>query len=269
LGEEDGGGEGSIAEFILSTASLFSFELREILQLVREAGFRGIELMVTRREETQSTAYVKELAAEFDIAVRSIHAPFLFAAKKVWGDPQHKIASSLDMARELGAGVVVVHLPYFWQWEYARWVRRNLNSCGGHGEAIVAVENAMKVFIHRPLNLSLYNSLREMGHFDNLVFDTSHYAIAGIDIFEAWEELGERVRHIHLSNNYLKGFDDHALPFEGRLPLDRFLRVLHRDGFDGKVALELGPGPLEARLGRKRIVDNLRRSLDFCIANFA
>ncbi|MEW6553057.1 MAG: TIM barrel protein [Actinomycetota bacterium] len=266
--QRDGGGEGKITEFILSTASLFSFELRDIFQLVREAGFQGIELMVTRREETQSTEYVKELSEEFGIAVLSIHAPFLFAAKKVWGGPQQKIAISLDMARELGADIVVVHLPYFWQWDYARWARHNLNSCGGSG-VIVAVENAMKVYVHRPLNLSLFNSLREMGHFDNLVFDTSHYAIAGIDIFEAWEALGGRVRHIHLSNNYLKGFDDHALPFEGRLPLDRFLHVLHRDGFDGKVALELGPGPLEARLGRKRIVDNLRRSLDYCIANYA
>ncbi len=78
-----------------------------------------------------------------------------------------------------------------------------------------------------------------------------------------------RVLGIHLSNNYLKGFDDHALPFEGRLPLDRFLHVLYQDGFDGKIALELGPGPLEARLGRDRILYNLRRSLEFCLANYS
>ncbi len=235
---------------------------------MREAGFQGIELMVTKREETQSTSYVKELACEFDIAVRSIHAPFLFAAKKVWGGPQEKIAISTAMARDLGADVIVVHLPYFWQWGYARWAHRDLNAYARDSGVIVAVENAMLVNLYRPVNLSLFNSLHELSHFDNLVFDTSHYAIAGIDIFQAWDTLGSRVRHIHLSNNYLKGFDDHALPFEGRLPLDRFLRMLHRDGFDGKVALELGPGPLEARLGRKRIVDNLRRSLDFCIANY-
>ena len=235
---------------------------------MREAGFQGIELMVTKREETQSTPYVKELAGEFDIAVRSIHAPFLFAAKKVWGSPQEKIAISMDMARELGAEVIVAHLPYFWQWGYAHWAHRYLNAYSRDSGVIVAIENAMLVNLYRPLNLSLFNSLHELGHFDNLVFDTSHYAIAGVDIFEAWDALGSRVRHIHLSNNYLKGFDDHALPFEGRLPLDRFLRMLHRDGFDGKIVLELGPGPLEARLGRKRIVDNLRRSLDYCIANY-
>jgi hypothetical protein len=45
--------------------------------------------------------------------------------------------------------------------------------------------------------------------------------------------------------------------------------MLHREGFDGKIVLELGPGPLEARLGEKRIVNNLRRSLEFCRDNFS
>lgn len=225
--------------------------------------------MVTRREDTQSTPHLLELTRDFGVAVRSIHAPFLFAAKKVWGDPRRKIDTSMAMARDVGADVVVVHLPYFWQWGYARWARRNVNSYAGDSGITIAVENAMLVKLHRPVNLSVFNSVREMKRFDNLVFDTSHYAIAGVDIFAAWDELGERVRHIHLSNNYLKGFDDHALPFEGRLPLDRFLRMLHRDGFDGKIALELGPGPLEARLGEERIVSNLRRSREFCLANFS
>ncbi len=224
--------------------------------------------MVTKREDTRSEATVQDLMREFGITVASIHAPFLLAARKVWGGPVEKIETSVALARALGAELVVAHLPYFWQWDYARWARRRFNQYSRESGVTVAMENAMLVKVHRPLNLSLFNSLQEMMHFDNLVFDTSHYAIAGIDIFTAWETLGERVRHIHLSNNYLKGFDDHALPFEGCLPLDRFLRTLSRDGFSGKIVLELGPGPLEARLGEKRIVHNLRRSLEFCIANF-
>jgi sugar phosphate isomerase/epimerase len=236
--------------------------------MVREAGFHGIELMVTKMPETQSIPCLKELAQEFGIEVRSIHAPFLMAARKVWGGYMQKIDTTVAMARELGAEIVVVHLPYFWQWGYARWAYRYLNSYSHDSGVIVAMENAMMVKIYRPVNLSLFNSLCEMRHFDNLVLDTSHYAIAGIDILEAWEELGGHVRHIHLSNNYLKGFDDHALPFEGRLPLDRFLHRLYEDGYEGKVVLELGPGPLEARLGKKRIVDNLKRSLQYCLDNY-
>ncbi len=220
--------------------------------------------MVTKRADTQSAAEVAALASAHRLRVRAVHAPFLLAAKKVWGDHCGKIEVSLRMAKTLGAEVVVIHLPYLWQWGYARWLRRNLEILADKSGAVVAVENAMLVKAHRPLNLSLFNKLDELAGFPNLVFDTSHFAIAGVDIFQAWERLGERVRHVHLSNNYLKGFDDHSLPFEGRLPLDRFLRLLSRDGFSGCVSLELGPGPLEARLGEARLLSNLKRSLDFC-----
>jgi sugar phosphate isomerase/epimerase len=261
-------GGSKITEFILSTASLYNFDLRDVFRIAREAGFPGIELMITKNEDSQSTQLLLHLVEEYGLPVRAIHAPFLMATKKVWGDYLTKIDKSVAMARELGAGIVVVHLPYFWQWGYARWAYRNLNAYSSGCGVTVAMENAMLVNFYRTFNLSLFNSPRDIAHFENLVFDTSHYAIAGIDIFRAWEELGDRVRHIHLSNNYLKGFDDHALPYEGRLPLDRFLSMLRRDGFAGYISLELGPGPLEARIGEERILENLRNSLEYCIENY-
>jgi sugar phosphate isomerase/epimerase len=232
--------------------------------LASSAGFDGIEVMVTRREETQSIPCLAELAEAYELPVRSVHAPFLMAAKNVWGKPLSKIEHSVKMATALRSDIIVVHLPYFWQWGYANWARSSLNTYASVNGVTIAVENAMLVKIFKPLNFSLFNSIAELRQFDSLVFDTSHYAIAGLDILETWEELKDKVKHIHLSNNYLKGFDDHALPFDGRLPIDRFLAALKRDGFAGKIVLELGPGPLEARLGEERILQNLRRSLDYC-----
>lgn len=252
-------------ELLLSTASLYNFDLSRTFRLAAEAGFHGIELMVTTDENTQSIPYVGEISERYGVPVRSVHAPFLLAAKKVWGDPEEKIERSVAMAGALGAEVVVIHLPYFWQWGYARWVRRRLNDCARRGAVTVAIENAILVKLLRTYNFSFFNTLEELKRFDNLVFDTSHYAISGVDIMLAWGELKDKVRHIHLSNNYLRGYDDHALPFEGRLPLDRFLGALRRDGYAGRVALELGPGPLEARLGEERILNNLRRSLEYCL----
>lgn len=232
-------------------------------------GFQGVELMVTKREETQSTAYLADLIARHNIPVRSIHAPFLMAAKKVWGEPVSKIQKSVDMAHSLQSEVVVVHLPYFWQWSYARWIHRNLAAFSKSSGVTIAVENAMMVKIWRPVNFSLFNSLSELKNFDSITFDTSHFGIAGVDILQAWEELRDRVTHIHLSNNYLKGFDDHALPYEGKLPLDKFLSNLKRDSYEGMIVLELGPGPLEARLGEARIIKNLQRSLEYCLDCYA
>nr|WP_287152894.1 sugar phosphate isomerase/epimerase [Candidatus Solincola tengchongensis] len=232
-----------------------------------EAGFAGVELMVTKRPETQSPEEVKRLADRYGLSVDCIHAPFLMAARKVWGDYRGKIELSLQMARHLGAEVVVAHLPYLWQWQYARWIRRNLDASRKEGGVCLALENAMLLKLRRPVNFSFYNNLHALTRFPHLVFDTSHFAVAGVDIFRAWDILGERVRHVHLSNNYLKGFDDHALPFEGRLPLERFLKLLSAANYGGKVSLELGPGPLEARLGERRVLSNLRRSLEFCLSS--
>lgn len=256
------------AEFILSTASLYGYELDHVFRMASKAGFQGIELMVTSREETQSSTRPAELSERYQLPVSSIHAPFLLAAMKVWGDPVTKIERAVGMANDLGSQVVVAHLPYFWQWSYARWAHRNFNAYSKHSGTTVTMENAMMVKLWKPINLSLYNSLRDIRHFENITFDTSHFAVAGIDILRAWEELKDLVKHVHLSNNYMKGFDDHALPFEGRLPLGEFLRLLHHDGYKGKVVLELGPGPLEARMGVKRIQYNLQRSLAYCLDHY-
>lgn len=255
-------------DFIFSTASLFGWELERVFRIASEAGFGGVELMVTNRQETQSPEDVRRLSEKYGLRVDCVHAPFLIAARKVWGDFRGKIDRSMEMARCLGAEVVVAHLPYFWQWRYARWLRRSPYR-GGEERVCLAVENAMLLKISRPLNFSLYNSPAALSVFPHLVFDTSHFAIAGVDIFKAWEVLGPRVRHIHLSNNYLKGFDDHALPFDGRLPLDRFLVLLSESGYRGKVSLELGPGPLEARMGEGRVLANLKRSLAYCLEALA
>lgn len=180
----------------------------------------------------------------------------------------HKVEESLRLACDLQSRVVVVHLPYFWQLEYAKWLKQEINSLNRRVEVSVAVENAILVNFIRRWNLSFFNDLEGLSSFDRLVFDTSHFAISNVDILLAWEYLKERVRHIHLSNNLLQGFDDHALPHRGKLPLDRFLHLVGEDGYDGLIVLELNPRSLEAKMGRERVIANLRESLEFCRANF-
>jgi sugar phosphate isomerase/epimerase len=251
-------------EFVLSTASLYSFPLEEIFRLAREAGFGGVELMVTNSEESRQADRIADLASRYEVAVKSIHAPFLLAARKVWGDHRSKTERSIVMAEKLGAKVVVVHLPYYWQPRFAWWMAKNIDGAGSE-EVVVAVENAILLKILRPVNLSYFNNLKGLRRFPHLVFDTSHFAVAGMDILRAWQELEDKVCHVHLSNNYMRGYDDHALPFEGRIPLDRFLRRLKEGGYSGLVTLELSPASLEARLGEKRLLGNLKRSLAFCL----
>ncbi len=222
-----------------------------------------------KRPASQDAGALLELRDSSGLSISSIHAPFLLASRRVWGRPREKLARSMLLARELGAGVVVVHLPYFWQIDYARWLYHHANQLSRDSGLTVAVENAIHLNLRKRFNLSFFNNLKDLAGFECLVFDTSHFAISHNDIFAAWDALKYRVKHIHLSNNYLKGFDDHELPHLGNLPLDRFLATVASDGYEGLITLELNPGSLGAREGPEEVAANLQASLEFCRAHYA
>jgi sugar phosphate isomerase/epimerase len=75
--------------------------------------------------------------------------------------------------------------------------------------------------------------------YSHVVFDTSHFAVAGVDLFHAWEVLRDRVRHLHVSDNFGNGRDSHAPIGSGVLPLERFLAMVGASGYDGTITLEL------------------------------
>lgn len=231
-------------------------------------GFSHIELMVDTRPDSQDLDKLLAIQTGSDIDICSVHAPFLLASRKVWGRYREKIDRSLHFAHELESEVVIIHLPYFWQLGYARWLYHNLNRLDREESVTVAVENAINVNLKKRVNLSFFNNFDDLSTFESLVFDTSHFAISHNDIFRAWDVLGPRVKHIHLSNNYLKGFDDHELPQNGNLSLDLFLARIAGDGYDGIVTLELSPGPVGAKSGRDEVARRLSASLEFCREHF-
>ncbi|MBN1581936.1 MAG: sugar phosphate isomerase/epimerase, partial [Anaerolineae bacterium] len=85
------------------------------------------------------------------------------------------------------------------------------------------------------------------------------------DLLAVYERIQARIAHVHLSN-----FDgrEHRLPPDGRLPLDKLLRRLAADGFQGAISVECGPDVFEAS-DEARCRAALRRVLDFCRQYFA
>jgi len=63
--------------------------------------------------------------------------------------------------------------------------------------------------------------------------------VAGLDPFEAVRRLGDRLVHVHLSNNAGRGWDSHLPLDQGILPIAEFLDLLGTEGFSGNVSLEL------------------------------
>jgi sugar phosphate isomerase/epimerase len=234
-------------KLLFSTAPFFRHPLRVAFRLVAEAGYGSVEVMVTRDPATQEAHLLRELAAEFDLRIDAIHAPFLLMTRRVWGtDPTGKVYRAVQLAEEVGASLVVIHPPYRWQVRFKGWIDRSLAEFSTRTGVTVAVENMFPV---RPwgerggLTFHAGQDLEELERYPYLVLDTSHAAVAGHDILDFYRRYRDRILHIHLSNNAGRGWDSHLPVDEGILPIGDFLDLLARDRFPGTISLELDLRP--------------------------
>ncbi len=72
-------------KLLLSTAPFFRSPLSEAFGRAREAGYDAVEVMVTSDPATQDAKQMRDLAAEHDLEIHALHAPFLLLTRRVWG----------------------------------------------------------------------------------------------------------------------------------------------------------------------------------------
>jgi sugar phosphate isomerase/epimerase len=230
---------------LFSSAAFFARPLSWTFRLAAECGYRGVEVMVTKDPESQDPQRIRALAAEFGLTVGALHAPCLLLTRKVWGtDPIGKIDRSVEAAGNADIPVVVVHPPYRWQAAFRRWLVDDLPSVEQRTGVAVAIENMFPVRVAgRDVTLHANQDLEALEGLHHLVLDTSHAAVARHDPIEVRRLFGERLRHVHLSDNAGKGWDSHLPPGDGVLDIDGFLDDLARSGYDGAVTLEVDLRP--------------------------
>ncbi|MGH2572048.1 MAG: sugar phosphate isomerase/epimerase family protein [Actinomycetota bacterium] len=234
-------------KLMFSTAPFFRQPLREAFRHISDAGFDRVEVMVTQDPHTQEPHLLAGLAKEFGLSVDAIHAPFLLVTRRVWGaEPTNKIYRAVHLAEEVGAPLVVIHPSYRWQVRFRRWLEDGLAEFSATTGVIVAVENMFPLRLsgERAVRFHATQDLKDLERFPHLVLDTSHAAVAGIDIRKAFRRYRRQIRHVHLSNNAGKGWDSHLPVYrDGVLPLDDFLDDVTRDGYTGGLSLELDLRP--------------------------
>ena len=70
---------------LASTGPFYLYSLEETFEVLAEAGFDGVELMVTQDRLSQDPHRLAALAARYQLSVPAIHGPFLLATWLVWG----------------------------------------------------------------------------------------------------------------------------------------------------------------------------------------
>jgi len=251
---------------LLSTAPFYRVPLRDALRIVSGAGYRAVEVMVTNDPTTQDPHLLRQAAEDYGVTVDVIHAPFLLITRRVWGtDPLGKIYRSVQLAEEVGAEVVVVHPPYRWQGRYRRWIEENLAEFSARTGVTVAVENMFPVKLPGERGLSFHagQELEELDRNPYMVLDTSHAAVAGLDIGGLFRRYHDKVLHVHLSNNAGKGWDSHLPVYDenGVLPIGAFLDELSSSRYPGSISLELDLRPWQK--DEKLLTEVLVRNREF------
>lgn len=250
---------------LLSTAPFFRHPLREAFRHTREAGYEAVEVMVTSDPATQDARTMREMAEEFGLSIEALHAPFLLLTRRVWGtDPITKIYRATQLAEQAEIPLVVVHPPYKWQVRYRRWVEDGMTEYAARAGITIAVENMfpLKIRGDRGLRFHAGQDFEDLDRYTHLVLDTSHLAVSGYDIVEAYRRYRTKVLHFHVSNNAGKGWDSHLPVDEGVLPLGQLLDEVTREGFAGTVSIELD---LRSYMGDDAAVQEvLVRNREFC-----
>ena len=126
----------------LSTSSTFPARLEKSFSIAQQAGYDGMEIMITNEKATQSKEIILELEQKYSLPVLSFHAPTLLLTHFVWGtDPQVKLHRTAELAAEIGAKTVVVHPPFAFQGEYADNFLTIVDTIAKDTGVIIAVEN--------------------------------------------------------------------------------------------------------------------------------
>ncbi len=231
----------SIPRILASTGPLFSRPVDWSMGVIAEAGYDGVELMVTQDPATQTAETVTAAAEREGVPVPVVHGPFLLLTRRVYGtDLVAKARRSLELAGAVDADVMIVHPPFRWQNEFHRWLLDTGDDEAAEFGVVVGVENLYPVkVVGRPVRFHRYTEPAHLLPFEHVVLDTSHFGVAGVDILSAWEQLAETAVHVHVSDYRGQGRDSHAPLGHGLLPLGRFLRQVGAQEEAPSITLEL------------------------------
>ena len=253
----------------LSTASVFPERTPDAFETAARLGYDGLEVMVTADPVSQDAAVLRKLSDYHEIPVVAVHAPNLLITQRVWGrDPWTKLERSRDLARDLGARIVVVHPPFRWQREYAKDFIDGIAAMSAQGDVAFAVENLYPL-LRGETEIAAYAPHWNPVEMDcrAATLDVSHAAVSGSDVLAMAEALGDRLAHVHLGDGTKPGLpDEHLVPGRGTQPCAELLNWLSRSGYSGYVILEVSTHRVPT-LGDRQA--DLAESLEFARRHLA
>lgn len=224
----------------LSSASVYPLSVHDAFAVAQDLGYDGVEVMVTNNATSQNPNALNQLSQRYKQPIVSIHAPTLLLTQQVWGAAWNKIEMSCRMARDVGCDTVVVHPPFRWQSNYAENFASGVREIAAMYQVHIAVENMYPWRVRgREAQAYLPHWDPVDQDYDDVTWDFSHAATAGVNSLEAVRSLGSKLRHVHLTDGSGSGRDEHLIPGYGTQRCAEVLQHLASNGFEGAVVAEI------------------------------
>ncbi len=225
----------------LSSSSVYPDNAATAFATANRLGFDAVEVMVWTDPVTQEAGALNALSELHGVPIASVHAPTLLLTQRVWGtEPWGKVDRSIELALDVGAGVVVLHPPFRWQRDYAAGFVEGIARRERDSGIRLAVENMF------PWRTARRDVLAYLPHwdpttqtYDSVTVDLSHTATAGSDAVEMVRSLGSRLAHLHLADGLGSFKDEHLVPGRGSQPCTAVLELLADTCWEGDVVVEV------------------------------
>ncbi len=230
--------------YLLTSGSFYTLPVRKVFTLAKEAGFDGMNLMITREfQNTDEAGLVREL--QKILPVDSVHVPFINLWG--WGNPVEKIEKTVRLAAETGIPLVNFHPPGWLLLEvgFCLWFLRigDFQKEVSGGKTMISVENMPRLarYFGDPHLLSKTERLQRFLMERNLYlsFDSSHMGTKKRDFLEDFELLYQTGRIKQVQYSDYRGGREHLKPGNGVLPLKELLARLVKHRYGEGLCLEL------------------------------
>jgi len=250
-------------KILLNSGSLYSYGLNRFFELAKKAGYDGIELIIDNNWDNRQPEYVKKLEKQYKIRVLSVHSAMEFVT--CWGkDPKIRYKKSIEIAKAVGAKLIVIHPHDFTDRKFFAWIKRNY-------QEIIDLAKPVRVAFENHTSRRNLNEKKYFTFFPSYTLDTSHVATTQRDLLEVSDEVKDKLDHIHLSDsdfarrkNLPNLIDDrHMIPGTGKLPLKEFLQKLKEIKYSGYIVTELLPETVGAGQSDEIVLKNLKKALSF------
>lgn len=214
----------------LSTDSLRGYGLNRIFQIIKDAGYDGVDLAMDGRNfDTLNTEYIKQLSEQVGIPVLAISTPNN-ANEKL-------IRKAVDMAKSVGCRIVVIQPPKFFDYKFISWMKNEIPKMRQKENISIAMENAPSKSFFGIIPEHAMGNIIDLKKFKHACLDTARLGKRKEDIIRVYGTLKKYLVHIHLSN--VRAGTPYAPPEKGILPIESFLTKLKQDKFPGVVSYKI------------------------------